>query len=169
MLYRWAASSWSSMWEFLKKASRVKVECWGQTPQGETVEWFVFYLFLYSDACFLVPLMSKCGPVSLGALPVNTAHPAMSLCVGVGLLNVAWRLQYQGQQPPGGVRLLTLHGLPNSPTAIARPSHASLPSFIFIILLFYFHVVVLCVSGFMKDEKKECGSFLFFRCRTFIH
>lgn len=30
------------MWEFLKKASRVKVECWGQTPQGETVEWFVF-------------------------------------------------------------------------------------------------------------------------------
>ncbi len=81
------------------------------------VEWFVCYLFIYSKACLFVPLMLRCDPVSLGVLPVNTAHPAMSLCVGVSLLNVAWRLWCQGQQSPNGVQLLTLFGLPNVQTA----------------------------------------------------
>lgn len=75
------------------------------------------YLFIYSDACYLVPLMLECDPVSLGVLPVNTAHPAMSLSVGVSLLNVAWRLRCQGQWSPRGVRLLTPCGLPNVQTA----------------------------------------------------
>lgn len=49
--------------------------------------------------------MLSCDPASLGVLPVNTAHPAMLLCVSVSLLNVAWRLWCQGQWPPCGVQL----------------------------------------------------------------
>lgn len=106
-------------------AISLKVECRGQIPQRETVEWFVCYLFIYSDACFLVPLKLRCDPVSLGVLPVNTAHPAMSLCVGVSLLNVAWRLWCQGQWPPCGVQVLIRCGLPNVQTALP-PSPSSL-------------------------------------------
>lgn len=34
--------------------------------------------------------------MSLGVFSVNIAHPAMLLCVGVSLLNVAWRVVVSG-------------------------------------------------------------------------